>query len=393
MDDRLIVDVPARLAFGPTERAMLNECLNYYERSNQDPGYQGVFEEKYCELFTGYMGGGYADVVATGTLAVFNAIQALDLGKEGEVLVSPVTDPGTLSAIIYNGLRPKLMDSMEDDWNVGAEQVEARITESVVAVLIVHVAGRACPADEIREVCDRYHLPLIEDCSQAHGASLKGKKVGSFGTIAAFSTMYRKASITGCCGGVVYTLDREINRRALAYADRGKPRWSPDFDDRDPSNYLFPALNIHANELGCAIGIASLRRLDHVLEARRKFLFVLRGQLADLSPHLSFFPEDQISPFIIPLRFHNLDSNDIRSIGELLVKAGIPANPMYKYLVRDWLWIHEYLADSFDAKNARKTRDHSIILYVNENYTEQLAVKFSEIIREIFLSYVGNDKN
>ena len=94
--------MPSRKALGKEEEAKIIEAINYYKKRNMDPGYQGVFEEKYCKLFSKKMGGGYADAVATGTAAIFVSLAALNLPKNSEVLVSRITDPGTISAIIMN---------------------------------------------------------------------------------------------------------------------------------------------------------------------------------------------------------------------------------------------------------------------------------------------------
>ncbi len=95
--------MPVRRAIGVNERAMLLEALDYYDQRGLDPGYEGVFEQRYCKAFADLMGGGYADAVATGTASLFVAVAALGLPAGSEVLVSPVTDPGSISAIIMNG--------------------------------------------------------------------------------------------------------------------------------------------------------------------------------------------------------------------------------------------------------------------------------------------------
>ena len=105
--------MPRRLAMGAAEVEMLNEALEAYRVERVDPGYQGVYEKRYTDDFVAYMGGGYADAVATGTAAIFLAIAALDLPRGSEVIVSPITDPGTISAIIMNGLKPRLADNLE----------------------------------------------------------------------------------------------------------------------------------------------------------------------------------------------------------------------------------------------------------------------------------------
>src|SRR6185437_2586178 len=117
--------MPPRLALGEDELRMVQECIAYYRERQVDPGYQGAFEKLYTDSFVDFMGGGYADAVATGTAALYIAVAALDLPKGSEVLVSPVTDPGTLSAIILNGLKPKLVDSRPDSYLIGAAEVEA----------------------------------------------------------------------------------------------------------------------------------------------------------------------------------------------------------------------------------------------------------------------------
>src|SRR5262249_19512815 len=103
--------MPPRMAIGHAERAMIDEALAYYADRKVDPGYQGPYEERYCKAFAEALGGGYADAVATGTAAIYVALAALGLRRGSEVLVSPITDPGTLSAIILQGFVPRLVDS------------------------------------------------------------------------------------------------------------------------------------------------------------------------------------------------------------------------------------------------------------------------------------------
>jgi dTDP-4-amino-4,6-dideoxygalactose transaminase len=79
-------------------------------------------------------------------------------------------------------------------------------------------------------------IKVLEDCSQAHFAKLRGRPIGVFGDIAAFSTMYRKAHMAGPSGGLVYCRDLETFRRAVAHADRGKPRWREDFSESWPGD-------------------------------------------------------------------------------------------------------------------------------------------------------------
>jgi len=367
--------MPIRYAIGPEEKRMIEEVLDYYARIGADFCYQGHFEERYTQAFSAYMGSGYADVVATGTTSLFVALAALELPKGSEVLVSPITDPGSLSAIILNGLKPRLVDSARNAYNIDAEQIEKRITPSVSAIMVVHSIGRAADIEDIVRLCSEKRIKVLEDCSQSHGARRKGQLVGTFGDIAAFSTMYRKASITGACGGVVYTRSEELYHRALAYADRGKPRWQSGFDDRDPTHFLFPALNLHTDDLSCGIGIASFGRLPDTIKKRLAFVEAVSEGISshsEVCSTLGWLAED--SPFIYPVV---VDEGRItctkKAFAEAVRAEGIGLNPHYMYVVRDWPWVQPYLADDFDTPNARDIRDRTFNLYLNENYTAKEA--------------------
>ena len=210
----------------------------------------------------------------------------------------------------------------------------------------------------------------------------KGKPVGTFGDIAAFSTMYRKAHITGGCGGVVYSRNQELFHRATAYADRGKPRWRTDFDDRNPEQFLFPALNLHANEVGCAIGIASLGRLRETIAKRVAFCEALarcmEGQ--DIFTLMPIAEGD--SPFILPVFVRKMLGEKL-DIARRLLTLGVALNPHYRYVASRWPWLQPYLADDFATPNARAAVDASFCLYLNENYGEREAEQIAQALNAV----------
>ena len=367
--------MPTRMAFGEAEYSMLQEAVHFYQKLGADPGYQGPFEQRYCEAFVETLGGGYADAVSTGSGAVYLAIAALSLPKGSEVIVSPITDPGTISAIIMNGLKPKLADARPDDYNMGVNQFLDRVSPEVSAAVIVHCAGQATDIDQIVQHAQKTNIRIVEDCSQAHGAQIMGRPVGTFGDIAAFSTMYRKIHITGGSGGVVYSRDRDLFRQALAHADRGKPRWINDFDDRNPETFLYPALNWNTDELSCAIGIASLQRLSSTILRRQAFVSELASLLDDLDTMFIMLPwTPASSPFIVPVFVDPDRCNQPKmNVAEALRAEGIDLNPHYRYVVSEWPWLKPFLADDFATPVALSNRDRSFCLYLNENYGLQEA--------------------
>ena len=362
--------MPPRLALGPSEIAMLEKAIAYYRERNVDPGYQGAFEKLYTDEFVGMMGGGYADSVATGTAAVFVAVAALDLPKGSEVIVSPITDPGMISAVILNGLRPRLADTRPNDYNIGVQQFLDRLSPKVSAVIVVHATGQATDVDRIVQEAHGRGIRVVEDCSQSHGAQIYGRQVGTFGDIAAFSTMYRKGHVTGGSGGVVYSRNLDVFRNALAHADRGKPRWLPEFDDRNPETFLFPALNWNNDELSCAIGLASLRRLRDTIVRRLAFVSELASLLADMDTMFSLRPwRPTDSPFVLPVFVDSTRAKrDKISIAKAVLAEGIGLTPHYQYVVAEWPWVKSFLADDFGTPEAASSRNRSFCLYINENY-------------------------
>src|SRR6202453_4030525 len=377
--------MPARFALGEAEIAQIHDVIAYYQEKQVDPGYGGAFEKSYTDAFVKFMGGGYADAVATGTASLFIAVAALDLPAGSEVIVSPVTDPGTLSAIILNNLVPRVADSEPGAFNMGPEQFVARLTPKTRAVMLVHSLGRAADVVGVVKEAHACNIRVIEDCSQSHGARVKGRPIGNFGDIAAFSTMYRKAHMTGGAGGVVFTNDIDLHPRALAMADRGKPSWQPDFDDRNPNQFLFPALNFHTDEISCAIGVSSLQRLQETLLRRLTFLAELTGRLndrAEICKPYGYSPND--APFVYPIL---VDVDRISCSKEHFANAvlaeGIGLNPHYRYLVSDWPWLKQYLSDDFDTPNARAMRDRSFMLYLNENYGNSEAADVTKAVVKV----------
>jgi dTDP-4-amino-4,6-dideoxygalactose transaminase len=200
--------------------------------------------------------------------------------------------------------------------------------------------------------------------------------------------MYRKAHMSGGCGGLVYTRNIDLFHQALAHADRGKPRWLDAFDDRDPRSFLFPALNLHTDEISCAIGHASLARLPETIMRRLAFVSELTGRLNDKSrictPY-GYSPND--SPFIEPIMVDTLRLWCTKiEFANALRAEGIALNPHYEYLVCDWPWMKKYI--DCDTPNARDARDRSFVLYLNENYGTHEVQRIIRAIERVERAYM-----
>lgn len=365
--------MPSRFAFGPAEEAELMSCINYYRTLGQDPPYAGKWNQAFSEEFALYQGGGHAFPVSSGTGAVYVALSALEIPSGSTILTSPVTCSGVIGAIHALGLRPKVVDARPNSLNIGPEQVADRLDDSVRGIVVTHAGGEPVDVRTVLSVIGGKNIAVVEDCSQAIGASIDGEKVGTWGHIAAFSTMYRKNLAAGASSGLVFSRDFDLYRRALSYSDRGKPLWRLDLNLRDPGHAFFPALNWNSSEMSNAIGLASLRRLDETNRLRRDFL----GQLVDALSHSTsacspYSFHQGFAPFYFPI-FVDSDRVGVSAeeFGLAAEAEGIPLGARYGCVVNDWPWAGQLMSDNFIARNALGARNRSFNLYLNENYGKQ----------------------
>ena len=381
--------MPPRVGFGLEEEKELFACIAHYRELGQDPPYIGHWNKLFSEAFAEFQNGGFALPVSSGTGAIYVSLASLGLPKGSTVLTSPVTCSGVLGSIQALGFVPKVVDSAPSSFNIDAEQVKARISKDVRCLLVTHAAGEPVDVPAIKNAINDDTILILEDCSQATGASIRGEKVGTWGEIAAFSTMYRKNLAAGASSGLVFTKDFETYRTALSYSDRGKPVWRLDLNLRDPQFASFPALNWNSSEMSNAIGLASLRRLERTNELRRVFLKKLMVALTESDTVCSPYAfHEGFAPFYFPI-FVNQERIrvSVEQFATAVEAEGIPLGAKYGCLVNTWPWITEHLSDSFVARNALLTRNASFNLHLNENYGDREVKDIIEALVKVTTVY------
>src|SRR5215203_1650686 len=147
----------------------------------------GESVKQFENQFALYCGSGFCCGVANGLDALIMAIRAFDFEDGDEVIVPSNTYIATILAIVHNRLKPILVEPDIGTYNIDPAKIEEKITSRTRAILVVHLYGKVCAMDAIVKIAKRHGLKLIEDCAQAHGASLKGIKAGNFGHFGAFS--------------------------------------------------------------------------------------------------------------------------------------------------------------------------------------------------------------
>lgn len=268
---------PGRSLLGLEEKRAADAMFDQAMATGEAFGYNGAQEVEYCRMFSEFMGGGFADAVSSGTTAVYVALKALNIEPFTEVVVSPVTDPGGIMPIPLLNCIPIVADAAPGRYNTGPEQIEAELTPRTSAIVVSHIGGEPADIAGIVEVARKRKIPVVEDCAQSHGATLNGRQVGSFGDIAAFSTMFGKHHCTGGQGGVVFTKNEDLYWSVRRVSDRGKPFGLP-----EGATNSVATLNFNLNDLAAAIGIEQLKKLPGIVSRRRAVVAELAKTFAKL---------------------------------------------------------------------------------------------------------------
>jgi len=201
--------------------------------------------------------------VSNGTAALHIAVLACGIKPGDEVIVPSLTFIADLNSVRVSGAEVVIADvtSMED-WGMNPADIEAKITPRTKAVMIVHYAGYACDMDAIVDICKRHNLKLIEDCAHANGGTYKGRKLGTFGDVSAWSFFSNKNLAVGE-GGMVATRDPELYQKCKNLRSHGMTVASFDRMKGRATSYdvLEPGFNYRIDEVRASLGLVQLAKL------------------------------------------------------------------------------------------------------------------------------------
>ena len=210
------------------------------------------------KAFAAMVGVAHGIATTSGTTALHTALLAHEIGPGDEVITSPFTFIASANSILYCGARPVFVDIDPRTFNIDISQVEAVITPKTKALMPIHLFGLSCDMDPLMAVAARYKLAVIEDACQSHGATYKGRRVGSFG-MGTFS-LYPTKNITSAEGGMITTGDDSLNEKCRVIRQHGMRRRYY----HDELGFNFRMTDIHA-----AIGLAQLGKLERFNQARQ----------------------------------------------------------------------------------------------------------------------------
>lgn len=274
--------------------------------------------------FADYLGVAHTVASTSGTAALHLAVAAVNPEPGDEIILPPLTDFGTVIAILACNAVPVFADVDPVTGCLTAETVAARLSDRTRAVMVVHLFGHAADIDGVVALCRPRGIAVIEDCAQAYLTTTPdGALAGTRGDIGCFSLQQSK-HISAGDGGLTVTGDAGLARRMRLYADKGWPR------DSGERTHLFLGLNYRMPELTAAVARVQLTRLADVVRARRAVARALVDALAGLRGLTLASDVDSHSYWLFPMV---LDPAVIgvghAEYGQALLAEGLPAIPGY----------------------------------------------------------------
>jgi dTDP-4-amino-4,6-dideoxygalactose transaminase len=199
--------------------------------------------------------------VANATSALWITLKALGIGPGDEVITTPLTAVPTAEAITLNGAEVVFADIDPQTFQINPDEIARKITPRTKAILPVHLYGIPVNLPQILEIAGKHGIPVVEDCAQAQGAEISGKRVGSMGVAGCFSFFPSKNLGGWGDGGAMVTNDGEIDRFVRMFSNHGR---------LEKFTHEIPGANERLDGLQAAVLLVKLAKLDEWNARRRK---------------------------------------------------------------------------------------------------------------------------
>jgi perosamine synthetase len=271
------------------------------------------FEQAIAE----YMGCKYCSVVANGTVSLFAALKALDIGTGDEVIVPDYTMIASANAVVLAGAKPVFVDVERQTLCLDLKLTEKAITPKTKATMLVTLNGRAPDMKAFCDLAQRRGVFLVEDAAQSLGSFQDGRHLGTFGAVGSFSFSAPKVITTGQ-GGALVTDDEKLFKRILLVRDFGRPVGGIDFHETVGYNFKF-------TDLQAVVGLEQMKKLPWRVTRKREMFRLYRDRLADVE-EVEFLPTNlaETSPWFIDVLVP-----DPLALQGYLKEHGIGSRPFY----------------------------------------------------------------
>jgi len=225
--------------------------------------------DEFEQIVAKYLGRKYGVAFNSGTSGLHAILLAYGIKSGCEVIVPSFTFIATANSVLFCGGRPVFADIEDKTYGLDPEDVERRVTRKTKAIMPIHYGGGACMVNELKEVAEDHKLLLIEDAAESLGATINGKKVGSFGDAAALSFCGNKVITTGE-GGMIVTDERDVYEKLKLIRSHGRVETEDYFSSSLMGEYVTLGYNWRMSNIIGALGISQMAKLEKAIAMRRK---------------------------------------------------------------------------------------------------------------------------
>ena len=274
------------VSFKAVERELDADIRNAFNRVLENSWYIGGKEDEAFEkAFADYCNVKYCVGTGNGLDALVLLLKAFEIGEGDEVIVPSNTFIATALAVTYAGATPIFVEPFLETFNINPEKIVKKITSKTKAIIPVHLYGQPCDMDPIMDIAKSHKFYVIEDCAQAHGATYKGKVVGSFGDAAGFS--FYPGKNLGALGdaGAIVTNNEEIANKVRALGNYGS-----DYK----YHHIYKGNNSRLDELQAAFLLAKLPHMNRMNEERRRIADRYLSEIKNLNVILPVIIDDVV---------------------------------------------------------------------------------------------------
>lgn len=274
------------VSFRPMERELDADLRAAFDRVFARSWYiEGEEDKAFEQAFARYCHADHCVGVGNGLDALFFVLKAWGIGEGDEVIVPSNTYIATALAVTYVGATPVFVEPDIRTFNIDPSKIEAAITAKTKAIMPVHLYGQPCDMDPIMAIAKKYHLHVLEDCAQAHGATYKGQVIGSFGDASGFS--FYPGKNLGALGDAGATV---TNDKALADKIRALGNYGSDYK----YHHIYQGNNSRLDELQAAFLSAKLPHLERMNAERRRIAQMYLDGIKNPEIILPYVMEDTV---------------------------------------------------------------------------------------------------
>ena len=238
-------------------------------------------EAKLCEI----TGAKYAVVCSNGTAALHMAAMAVGIGEGDELITTPITFAASANCALYCGATPVFADINPETYNIDPESIRERITDKTKAIVAVDFTGQVVEMDEIRKICDEYHLVLIEDAAHSIGSKYNGKQVGSLADITCMS-FHPVKTVTGGEGGAVLTNKEEYYHKLMLARTHGITHDEAEMSVEPEGIWYYEQVmlgyNYRITDFQAALITSQMKKLDKFVARRKEIVAAYNEAFAEI---------------------------------------------------------------------------------------------------------------